>query len=273
MAFGGDSPESYYDEGLTASMKGDIVQAIHYFERAVHMDRSFVAARHQLGKAYARIGRADDAVSLLRDVVARKPANLAARVDLGYALLTLGNVPEAREHFNFIVGSESESPRGYLGLAETFFDEGNWNAAVMQAREAIRRGGNSFQALFLLGRAARLQGDISLSKESLDAADSLLEQSVETAPDQPEGHYFRGEVSFAREQYGTALDHYRAAEHRADSRKVYAAFGESFNLLDILAKQGLCYQRLGQADRAREIGRRILQANPQHRLAQSLAQE
>ena len=69
MAFGGESAESYYDEGLTASMKGDMAHAIGYFRKAIQLDRGFLAAQHQLGRALTRIGRNEDAVGLLREVV------------------------------------------------------------------------------------------------------------------------------------------------------------------------------------------------------------
>ncbi len=272
MAFGGDTAESFYDEGLTAGMKGDMATAIHFLEKAVRLDRSFLAARHQLGKAYARVGRGEEAVGLLGEVVARKPDNIVARLDLGSALLGVGKLQEAREQFNAVIGAEPESPRGYLGLAQTFFEESHWAAALSQAQLALNFGGQGFQVLFLIGRAAKLSGNAELAKESLGQAEKLLEQSIELSPDQPEGYFFQGEVSFVRDQFPTALDHYRAAEARTDAKRVYSAFGESFSLVDVLARQGVCYQRLGQVRRAAEVADRILAMDPTHKLALSLKQ-
>lgn len=272
MAFGGDTAESFYDEGLTAGMKGDMATAIHYFEKAVRLDRSFLAARHQLGKAYARMGRGEEAVNLLGEVVARKPDNLVARLDLGAALLSVGRLQEARDQFNAVVGAEPESPRGYLGLAQTFFEEGHWAAALAQAQLALSHGGQGFQVLFMIGRAARLAGSPELANESLGQSERLLEQSIELSPDQPEGYFFRGEVCFVRDQFPAALDHYRAAEARTDAKRVYSAFGESFSLVDVLARQGVCYQRLGQVRRAAEVADRILAIDPNHKLALSFKQ-
>ncbi|HNT87522.1 MAG TPA: tetratricopeptide repeat protein, partial [Candidatus Hydrogenedentes bacterium] len=61
MAFGGESAESYYDEGLTAAMKGDVEQAIALFKQAVQLDSSFLAAFHQLARCYLRTGQSEKA--------------------------------------------------------------------------------------------------------------------------------------------------------------------------------------------------------------------
>ena len=52
MAFGGETADSYYDEGLTASMKGDLRGAIAHFEKAIQLDNSMATpffARHATG--------------------------------------------------------------------------------------------------------------------------------------------------------------------------------------------------------------------------------
>jgi len=275
MAFGGDNAESYYDEGLTASMKGDMARAVQCFEKAIRLDNSFSAAYHQLGKAYLRAGQSAQAVDLLQQVVSRRADQIPPRLDLGYALLAMNRTQEARQQFEEILTVEPLSPRAQLGLAHVNFYEGNWLAAMEQARAALASGGKNFSALFLLGRAAKLAGDSELAKSTLESADKLLEKSVELNPDQPEGHYLRGEVCYAREQYSSALENYRAADDRTDAKnpdRLYSAFGENFTQLDILAKLGLCYQRLGKTDRAKDLGEQILKRNPTHGIGKSLVE-
>lgn len=275
MAFGGDNAESYYDEGLTASMKGDMARAIQCFDRAIRLDNTFAAAYHQLGKSYLRIGDVQKAVDLLQQVVSRRPDQIPAKLDLGHAYLSMNRTGEAREQFEGILAVDPLNSRAHLGLAHVNFSEANWRAAMEQARTVLESGGKNFSALFLMGRAAKLAGDAQLAQSTLESADKLLEKSIELNPDQPEGHFLRGEVFYFREQFSSAMENYRAADDRTDARnpdRLYSAFGENFTQLDILAKLGLCYQRLGKPDRARELGEKILARNPNHKIGRSLVE-
>lgn len=275
MAFGGEDAESYYDEGLTAFKKGDIRRAIECFERAIRLDNSYAVAYHQLGKCYLRLGDPHRAVEILLQVIRKRPNMAPARLDLGYALLAAGKTAPARREFEQLYGLDPSNSRALLGLAQCSFNEGDWASALVQARNAIATGGANFSALYLLARAARLTGDEATAKESFDAAEGVLKKSIEMQPDQPEPHFLRGELSFAQNQIATALEHYRAADDRTDSTspgKIYTAFGETFSQVDIWAKLGLCYQRLGKLDRAGEMGKRILARDPEHKLGKALAE-
>lgn len=272
QVFGGETAESYYDEGLTAIVKGDVMRAGRCFKKAIELDDSFMAAHHQLAKCYVHIGQVERAVGILRRVVAAKPRLIPAKLDLAYALLEQGHQEEARKLFLDITEAQPNNARATLGLANVCFMEGNWDGAVTLAQEARVKGGDSFSALFLLGRATKLAGAKEIAKSVLDDADSLLDKSVELNPDQPEGHYLRGELAFVLDKFPAALRHYRDADDRAKDGEAYLAFGEHFTRLDILAKQGLCLQRLGKRDDARDLGRRIIKANPDHKIGQALAE-
>ncbi|HEO70769.1 MAG TPA: tetratricopeptide repeat protein, partial [Candidatus Hydrogenedentes bacterium] len=170
-----------------------------------------------------------------------------------------------------VVEKQPNNPRANVGLATVCFQEGNWDGAVTLALEARAKGGDHFATVYLIGRAARLAGDISLSNSALEDADVLLEKSIETNPDQPEAHYLRGEVAYTLEQYGKAIQYYQQAEAKARKGRVYSAWGEHFSREDIRAKWGLCLQHLGKIETARKIGQRILQTNPKHKIGRALA--
>ncbi len=271
MPFGGENAESYYDDGLTASMRGQLDEAVRYFEKALQLDPSYLGARYQLGRCDMRMGQTSRALERFSQVLAEKPGHIAARIDMGHALVAAGRTAEARRQFEEVIAAEPQNSRGLFGIADVAFNEGDWASAVEWAKRSLAFSGPYFPALYLLGRAAKLAGDTVLAEKSIEQADELAGQSQELAENQPESYYLRGELNLARDKYSQALDCFRDAADRAEDGRIYSAYGENFTRLDMLAKQGICYQRLGETARAREMGERILQANPEHRLAQSLA--
>lgn len=271
MAFGGETAESYYDEGFTASMKGDLDLAIRHFEQALRLDSSLVAAEHQLGKCYLRLGLPQKAAELFHKVASLKPGMIAARLDLGYALLDMNEPGKARRIFEEISASRPDNARATLGLAYCAFQEGQWDAAALLAQTSIEQGGANFAAFFLLGRAAKLAGDPRMV-EAFKRADILMERTIETNPDQPEGYYFRGEICFAMGNCAKALKPYYEAEKRIVPGQHCSAYNEHFTRLDVLTKCGLCFQRIDRPDAARDIGRRILEADPNHKMGRILAE-
>lgn len=269
-AFGGDNADSYYDEGLTASMKGDLAAAVAHFERCIHMDNRNSAAYHQLGKCYYRLGKAAKAVNLLAQVIAVKPKLLPAKVDLAWAKLALGETGDARQIFGDVLNAKPDNAKAQLGLAQCAFDEGQWEAAMQQAQQAILTGGANFGVFFLLGRAGKLADRAEIYPEALKRAESLMEKSIDSNPEAPEGYYLRGEVRFIQEDFSKAMEDFRAAEDRADSEKHYSAYGEHFTRLDMIAKRGLCLQRMGRAEAAQEAGEKLLKLDPENRIGKML---
>jgi len=269
-AFGGDNAESFYDEGLTASMKGDMKSAISYFQKAARADSTMATAYHQLGKCYARMGDPKKALGFLSEVVKKRPKLVTARLDLAGILVQLNQVDAARQHYQSLLQLNASNGKALLGLARADFQEGHWNEALAHAQAAQVHGGASFASTFMLAKAAKLSGDSALAQRNLEKADKLVEKYQELNAEKPEGHYLRGEVAFVREDFTAALGHYRAAEETAQAERVYQAYGETFSLVDILAKQGLCLQRVHEKALAREIGERIGQLDPNHALGRAL---
>ena len=78
MPFGGENAESYYDEGLTSAMKGDMDAALEHFSKALKMDPSLSAAEYQIGRCQLRLGQAQKAVQTLTSVLTKMPRMTAA---------------------------------------------------------------------------------------------------------------------------------------------------------------------------------------------------
>jgi len=263
-AFGGENAESYYDEGLTAAVKGDLPRAAQYFEKAIRLDSKMATAYHQLGKCYVRLGQFKRAITFLSQVVDKRPDLVSAQLDLGHALNGIGQFPAAQRQFRAVLDREPGNSKAMLGLAETEALQGRWAEALPLAQSAQLAGGNSFPVLFMLGEAAKHTGQSDVSVKSLQRADELLKKYLDTNPNKPEGHFLRGEVAMVGENIAGALQHFREAEQHAEAGRGYLAYSESFTLADILARQVDCLEILGRGSHTHELRSRIAELNPEH---------
>ena len=267
-AFGGENAESYYDEGLTATVKGDLQRAVEFFEKAIRLDSKMATAYHQLGKCYSRLGQHKRAIQFLSQVVDKRPDLVSAQIDLGHALNGIGQFPAAQRQFHAALGVEPGNAKAMLGLAETAALQHQWPEALQFAQSAQLVGGNTFPVLYAVGEAATQSGNAELALKTLQKADKLLEKYLETNPDKPEGHYLRGKVAAVSANYPAALQHFREAERRTDTTRSYLAYGESFSLADVLAWQAACLEALGRTNNTQDLRNRIAELNPNHPAAQ-----
>jgi tetratricopeptide (TPR) repeat protein len=261
--FGGDNPDSYYDEGLTASMRGDLARAIEYFEKCIRMDSTYSSAYHQLGKVYHRLGNSQKAVTFLSQVVSVKPGQVPPRVDLGYAHLSQGNTEKARDLFRMVCIDKPGHARAMLGLAHCAYQSGDREAAVTIAQDQANTGGATFGTFYLLARAAGECGREELVPEAIKRADALIEKSIEGAPDQPEGYYLRGLLQDLLGDLGKALECYGQAVERALPDKHYAAYEEHFSLVDMLGRLGQMQLKAGNETAAAATFARLRELAPE----------
>lgn len=267
MVFGGESAESYYDEGVTASLRGDVAAALGHFKQALKLDPYHVASYHQLGKCMVRLGRLQEAVECFYRVIKARPNPIPPRIDLGFALLEGGNAAKATDIFNEVMVVKPDNAKAMLGLGRCAFAQGEWAQAYAFAIQAVRIGGSNFSALFLQARAARLAGLSEVAIDAFDEADSLLEKSIESNPEQPEAYYLRGELYFSRENFVTALEAFEAAQNRMEPTIHYYSYGEHFELVHVLEKRGMCLLRLDRVDEARVIGLEVQKLKPKSKIA------
>ena len=272
MVFGGETADSYYDEGVTASMKGDIPAAVRHFEKALQLDPYHIASCHQLGKCKVRQGKLQEAVECFYRSIKARPNPLPPRLDLGFTLLEGGNGPQAAEVFQEVLKIKPDNARAMLGLGSCAFEKGEWDLAFELATQAVTNGGANFSALYLQARAAQLVGAFDVALVAFDQADDLLERSIEGSPDQPEAHFLRGELYFARKNFVAALATFQIAQNHMDPAAHYYSYGEHFELADVLERRGMCLLRLDRYADARELAVDILALRPKSRVAAMLAE-
>lgn len=80
--------------------KGNVQQAIPYFNRAIEINPRNVEALENLGVAYGLINQPHQSVIYFERALALSPGNAGIHQNLGNAYKQLGNMAKANEHFN-----------------------------------------------------------------------------------------------------------------------------------------------------------------------------
>jgi len=93
-ACGSKTKESLYNEGLKQLKASNPGGAVVYFKNALEKDGNFTDARFQLGKAYAALGKSEQAEKEFKKVLSQNPSQDEVQVELASLYNKTGKVDE-----------------------------------------------------------------------------------------------------------------------------------------------------------------------------------
>lgn len=135
--------------------------------------------------------------------------------------LSLADTTGAERQFDSLTRMESPEwqARGFQGIAGIHWRSGRlektesalWRAMGLDSKSPAAR-----EALILLA-------EVSLSRDSWNSVEPLLDSLVKTRPREAEGHYWLGRMALKRQQDGVALSHFQKATALAPQRADFAA--------------------------------------------------
>jgi tetratricopeptide (TPR) repeat protein len=168
------TPGAEIQLGTYLSEAGQAAAAIELLQHAAAAEPT-LDALNALGIAYARSGRAKDAVATLTRALDVDPANAMTFENIGAVHLDAGRLADAQQAFARAIASNSESSQGHAGLAMVAIRQGDRRTAIAQWQRAVALQPSNFDALYDLG--------IQLAQDGqTDAARRYLTQFVRTAP-------------------------------------------------------------------------------------------
>lgn len=139
-----------------ASLTKDAEEMLKFYQMAAAKDPKCYRAWNDVGYAYLKLGKADEAMTALETAKALKNDDIVKN-NMGFAALIKGDYKAATEYFNSMSASTPESK---YGLGTIAIHEGKYDQAVNLLGEA---------PCFNLGLAQLLKGDINKAKVTMDA--------------------------------------------------------------------------------------------------------
>jgi Flp pilus assembly protein TadD len=221
---------------------GDLLGAIDAYLAILERAPDRADVRSNLGAAYARLGRHEEAIAQYRLALAGGGEDPAIRFNLGLALFKAARFPEAAEELARVVEKQPENKGALLLLAECQLRQGNTAKVVELLAPHEAAYGEDRAFAFLLGSALVQENDLKRGQIFIDR--------VLRGGDSAEAHLLMGAAHLRARDLQAARDELRRA----------AELGPSLPTVHSLLAKVL--QLMGDGQGAEAAYRRELEVNP-----------
>jgi tetratricopeptide (TPR) repeat protein len=217
--------------------------------RAFTPDPAFLPMWQDLGAALVRLGRWDEASSVLGGVARARPDLFQVAYLNALALQNSGNTKVAEDEARRAVALNEKSADAHTLLGITLSSQSRFKEAIAELERAVALDPASFDAQLYLGRARYGLSDAS-------GAAQALQQAVKLRPADPEARFLLGTVLEIAGDKDGAIVQYRELQsvHPQDPRG-YLGMGS------LLSKYGQNAEAIEQLERARSLNPQDFETN------------
>ncbi len=215
-----------YAQGMLSADLGYPEAAAASFRRALAANPNLVAARQNLGAALVSMGKWDEAAAVLDEAANKQPGSFTVSYLHALALQDSHHPKEAEAEARraLVIDGKSADARTLLGIV--LMSEGRYADAVAELSHVVASQPTSFDGQFYLGRARYALND------SAGAAQALGE-AVKLRPEDAEARFFLGTVLEVSGDKDGATREYRELQRlRPQDPRGYTGLGS------ILSKYG-----------------------------------
>ncbi len=141
-----------------------------------------------LAEEYAKVGRVDEAIALLRTGIKAHPDFLGARVALGKVLFSKGQLAEAKQEFEQVIAANPDNLMAHKKLAAIYLKDGEKDKALASCEVILAVNRTDPEVLRLKEEVSRLPDQLGESEQTV-VAQAL--PSVEESKDSDAVETFR----------------------------------------------------------------------------------
>jgi len=176
---------------------GDILGAIDAYQAALRIDPKQPAARSNLGAAYVKLGKYDEAIDQYQQALAIDGANPAIRLNLALAYYKAARVPEATEGFQAVLAADPSNKQAILLLGDTLLQGGQFQQVVDTLTPHQEEFAKDLGFAYVLGTALLRTGERVRAQAYLDR--------IFSAGDSAEAHLLMATAQIESRQYTDAI--------------------------------------------------------------------
>jgi len=207
-----------YSMGVETRYRTGEVQAIPFFEHALELDPDFALAAARLASIYTNLHEFEEAQTYMRRAFARseslsEPERLFVKASYHYTVT--GRLDETVAAYRLWIQTYPQAWTPHMNLSTTYDRLGRMDDALVEAREALRLGGN---AVLPYEQAARML----LKLDRPGEAKVVLREAEARGLDSSYNRALLFSLAFLDQDAGAMQTHLRAAESRPDGYIVVA---------------------------------------------------
>jgi tetratricopeptide (TPR) repeat protein len=223
-----DSEDSvlYHNLGYAYNRLGRYDEAVEACKKAMIFDPNNPYAHNSLGLVYINLGRYKEATEQCRQAIKIRPDYTNAYVNLGYACGKLGRYKEAIKTCEEIISLKPDlAPMAHNNLGCIYGELRQWLKAIEEYKRAIKIKPDYADAYRNLGNAYRETGRY---KEAIDA----YKKAIKDKPDYSESHYDLGIAYGKVGSWAEAAAEYKEAlRTKPDYAEAYCNLGVAYSKL------------------------------------------
>lgn len=243
-------PKVFYFRGLMAADRSDIEEAINEFKEALRRDPNLFSAWQDLGLAYVKLKRWQDAIDSFSELVQRQPDSIDARYLRALSLFNAGRSAEAEAEVRRVLRLNAGAGEADTLLGVILAARGDANSEASEIlTQAVALNPRSFDAHFNLGRVLYAMRDF-------EGAVRELREAVALNQKQSEARFFLGTALEASGDNDAAMNEYQQLV-KSDSASAIGQVG----LGALLIKQGKAEEAVEVLKRAATLAPDSFEAN------------
>ena len=234
--------DELFARGIQLFQTADTIGAIEAYQAALQKAPDRPDIRSNLGAAFARLGRYDEAIGHYRAALAQAPGQVAIRFNLALALYKAARISEAKTELEGVVAADGENRNAVLLLADCLSQIGDDAAVVALLRPREEQFKDDRLFAYLLGNALIRRNELMRGQVYID-------------------RLFRdGDTAEARILMGAA--YLGRGDAKSAVAELEAAVALNPSLPTVQSILGRALLQVGRRDDAAGAFRRELQQNP-----------
>jgi tetratricopeptide (TPR) repeat protein len=227
--------------GVALSDKGQVDEAIACYRKAIELGPRNAGAHSNLGKALRGRGKSDEAIACFKKAIALCPEDALPHYNLGNALKDKGQLEEAIAEYNKAIALAPKFAPAHCNLGNALKGKGQLDEAIAAFKKASTLDAKLANAQIGLGMALSDKGKV-------DEAIACLNKAIEIDPKDATAHINLGAIHCdIKRDYAKAIACFKKAiELNPKNARAHSNLGRALSQMGKMDEAIVCYKKAVQ---------------------------